>query len=99
MLGRLNEMGESKDDSDREHALAQLRRVSDIIIDNLAEGSRNKLLDPKEVRLMTGAATRTIRLYLRAMDGSASKKTGSISRKSAEKWIIRKKDQENPGSK
>ena len=90
-------MEESNSLSDREQALAQLRRLADIILDNLAEGSRNKLLDPKEIRLMTGTATRTIRLYVRTLEGPASKKPDSPSESSLEDQKVAREDQNNPG--
>ena len=88
-------MEESNNLSDKEQALAQLRRLTGIILDNLAEGSRNKLLDPKEIRLMTGTAMRTIRLYVKTLEGSTPKKADSSPQTSAQN--LEQEDQNKPG--
>jgi hypothetical protein len=59
---------DSSEDSKRTEALADLRRLTTIILDNLEEGSRNRLMDPKEMRLLGGTAIRSIRLYLKTLE-------------------------------
>ena len=93
----MNHMEESNDRSDREQALADLRRLTGIILDNLAEGSRNKLLDSKEVRLMTGTAMRTIRLFVKTLEVPASKKDDSRSHSTAQDQNVAPEDQNKPG--
>lgn len=83
----MDQMEEWHNVSDRDQALADLRRLTGIILDNLAEGSRNKLLDPKEIRLMTGTAMRTIRLYVKTLEGPTARKDGSSSQTSDEENV------------
>jgi len=59
---------DSSEDSKRTEALADLRRLTTVILDNLEEGSRNRLMDPKEMRLLGGTAIRSIRLYLKTLE-------------------------------
>ena len=61
-------MKDSNDDSERSEALADLRRLTTVILDNLEEGSRNRLMDPKEMRMLGGTAIRSIRLYLKTLE-------------------------------
>ena len=94
---KVNHMEESNNRSDREQALADLRRLTGIILDNLAEGSRNKLLDSKEVRLMTLTAMRTIRLFVKTLEVPASTKADSTSESSVENQKVALEDQNKPG--
>jgi len=59
---------DSNGDSKRTAALADLRRLTTVILDSLEEGSRNRLMDPKEMRLLGGTAIRSIRLYLKTLE-------------------------------
>jgi len=73
MIGKHQNREESRlEDSDkdlkRSEALADLRRLTTVILDNLEEGSRNRLMDPKEMRLLGGTAIRSIRLYLKTLE-------------------------------
>ena len=68
-------MKNAKDGLERDEALADLRRLTTIILDNLEEGSRNKLMDPKEMRLLGGTAIRSIRLYLKTLEGELTKRS------------------------
>jgi hypothetical protein len=61
-------------DSKRDAAMADLRRLTRIILDNLEEGSRNRLLDPKEIRLLAVTVNRSIRLYLRTLERDQPKR-------------------------
>jgi hypothetical protein len=62
------------EDSKRTEALADLRRLTTVILDNLEEGSRNRLMDPKEMRLLGGTAIRSIRLYLKTLEGDRKRR-------------------------
>ena len=68
-------MKDAKDGLERDEALADLRRLTTIILDNLEEGSLNKLMDPKEMRLLGGTAIRSIRLYLKTLEGELTKRS------------------------
>ncbi len=61
-------MKNSNSDSERSEALADLRRLTSVILNNLEEGSRNRLIDPKGIRLLGGTAIRSIRLYLKTLE-------------------------------
>lgn len=61
-------------DSKRSEALADLRRLTTVMLDNLEEGSRNRLMDPKEMRLLGGTAIRSIRLYLKTLEAELTKR-------------------------
>jgi hypothetical protein len=62
-----------EDDSKREEALADLRRLTHVILDNLEEGSKNRLFDPKDIRLLAATVNRSIRLYLRTLEKDRAK--------------------------
>jgi len=62
-----------EDDSKREEALSDLRRLTHVILDSLEEGSKNRLLDPKEIRLLAATVNRSIRLYLRTLEKDRAK--------------------------
>jgi hypothetical protein len=55
-------------DDGRRQALSDLRRLQSIILDNLQEGYRLKLMDAKELRLMGSTAIRSIRLFLKTIN-------------------------------
>ena len=61
-------LDDSSEDSKRTEALADLRRLTTVILDNLEEGSRNRLMDPKEMRLLGGTVIRSIPLYLKTLE-------------------------------
>ncbi len=65
----------SDNDSERKEALADLRRLTSIILDKLQEGSQNRLMDPKEMRLLGGTAIRSIRLYLKTLEEDHARRT------------------------
>jgi hypothetical protein len=65
---RESRLKDSNNDSERSEALADLRRLTTVILDNLEEGSRNRLMDPKEMRMLGGTAIRSIRLYLKTLE-------------------------------
>ena len=70
-----DELKVSDNDSERKEALADLRRLTSIILDNLQEGSQNRLMDPKETRLLGGTAIRSIRLYLKTLEEDHTRRT------------------------
>ncbi len=61
-------MEESSRDSERRKALADLRRLSSIILDKLEDGSQRRLMDAREMRLLGGTAMKSIRLLLAELD-------------------------------
>ena len=65
---RESRLKDSNNDSERSEALADLRRLTTVILDNLEEGSRKRLMDPKEMRMLGGTAIRSIRLYLKTLE-------------------------------
>jgi len=66
---------DSDKDLKRSEALADLRRLTSVILNNLEEGSRNRLIDPKEIRLLGGTAIRSIRLYLKTLEEDRSRRS------------------------
>jgi hypothetical protein len=48
--------------------LADLSRLTRIILDKIEDGSENGLMDAKEIRLLGGTAIRSIRLYLKTLE-------------------------------
>jgi hypothetical protein len=77
-----------KDDSKREEALADLRRLTHVILDNLEEGSKNRLLDPKEIRLLAATVNRSIRLYLRTLEKDRAKPRRKTKNQSREEILV-----------
>ena len=61
-------MSGSATDSERKGALADLSRLTRIILDKIEDGSENGLMDAKEIRLLGGTAIRSIRLYLKTLE-------------------------------
>ena len=55
-------------DLERKGALADLSRLTRIILDKIEDGSENGLMDAKEIRLLGGTAIRSIRLYLKTLE-------------------------------
>ena len=62
-----------RNDSKRDEALADLHRLSRTVLENLEQGSRDKLMDAKEMRLLAATVLRSIRLYLRTLDADQPK--------------------------
>ncbi len=61
-------MEDSSRDSERRKALADLRRLSSIILDKLEDGAQRRLMDAREIRLLGGAAMKSIRIWLDEID-------------------------------
>lgn len=66
-------------DPKRNEALADLRRLTRVVLEELERGSRDKLMDAKEMRLHASTVIRAIRLYLKTLDGDQPR----------HRWIIR----------
>lgn len=56
----------------REEAVGHLRRLTNILLDNMEHGSEKRLMDPKELRLMGSAALRSVRLLIKTIQDDAS---------------------------
>lgn len=82
-------MGDSGKNSKREEALADLHRLTRVVLSNLEEGSKNRLMDPKELRMLCGTAIRSLRLYLKALEADIEPR----GRKA--KWISRNEERSN----
>ena len=89
---------DSNGDSKRTEALADLRRLTTVILDNLEEGSRNRLMDPKEMRLLGGTAIRSIRLYLKTLEEDRKRRLNKDENNSARKEPL-DEDQTRTGKK
>ncbi len=86
---------DSEDDSKRREVQADLRRLYLVVLDRLEQDSRSRLLDPKEVRLLSANALRSIRLYVRSMGWAPirrSKKSDHDSSVTRHRWIERRSD-------
>lgn len=67
----------------KERALVDLHWLTRVVLSNLEEGSENRLMDPKELRMLCGTAIRALRLYLKALDAD------SEPRQRKARWISR----------
>src|SRR5256712_13573099 len=72
---RESRLKNSNNDSERSESLADLRRLTGVILDNLEEGSRNRLINPKEIRLLGGTAIRSIRPYLKTLEEARTRRS------------------------
>ncbi len=59
---------------ERRNALTDLRRLTGIILENLEEGSRNRTLDPKDLRMLGGTVIRSVRLFLKTIEADNEKR-------------------------
>lgn len=59
---------DSVEGSERKEALGDLRRLTNIILDNLERGSQERLMEAREIRLLGSTAIRSIRLWLTALE-------------------------------
>jgi hypothetical protein len=85
----------SEDDSKRREVQADLRRLYLVVLDRLEQDSRSRLLDPREVRLLSANVLRSIRLYMRSMGWGSirrSKKSDHDSSVARNRWIERRSD-------
>ena len=84
---RESRLRDSNNDSERSEALADLRRLTTVILDNLEEGSRNRLMDPKEMRMLGGTAIRSIRLYLKTLEEDRTRRSKEKADSSAQESL------------
>lgn len=84
---RESRLKDSNNDSERSEALADLRRLTTVILDNLEEGSRNRLMDPKEMRMLGGTAIRSIRLYLKTLEEDRTRRSKEKADSSAQESL------------
>ena len=77
-------MENPRKDSRKQQALVDLHRLTRVVLSNLEEGSKNRLMDPKELRMLGGTAIRALRLYLKALDED------SEPRRRKARWILRR---------
>lgn len=62
-----------KNSSKWNEVLTDLYRLTKVVLEDLERGSRDKLMDPKEMRLHASIVIRSIRLYLKTLDKDAPK--------------------------
>ena len=95
---RESRLKDSNNDSERSEALADLRRLTTVILDNLEEGSRNRLMEPKEMRMLGGTAIRSIRLYLKTLEEDRTRRSKEKADSSAQEGLGRlREDQTTTG--
>jgi hypothetical protein len=78
-------MGEkdSEEPVDRSELLANIRRLTIAVLDNLEQGSRENTLDQGEKRLLSSTGTRLLRLWRSTLkDGSTNETGDKVRRKS-----------------
>lgn len=59
-------------EAERRDAAADLRKLTKIIVEDRQHGLENRLMDPKEMRLLGATAIRSIRLYLKTIDDESN---------------------------
>ena len=67
----------------RKELLANIRRLTIAVLDNLEEGSRDKTLDQGEKRLLSSTGARLLRLWRNALKDDAISPADGQSRKKA----------------
>ena len=58
---------DAEDDLKRKEVQADLRRLYSVVLDRLEQDSERRLLDPKDLRLLSANVLRTIRHYMKSM--------------------------------
>jgi len=66
---------------DRKELLANIRRLTTAVLDNLEEGSRDKTLDQGEKRLLSSTGARLLRLWRSTLKDELNNQTGDRVRK------------------
>jgi len=66
---------------DRKELLANIRRLTTSVLDNLEEGSRDKTLDQGEKRLLSSTGARLLRLWRSTLKDEPNNQTGDRVRK------------------
>jgi hypothetical protein len=72
---------DSGEQDDRRELLANIRRLTIAVLDNLEEGSRDKTLDQSEKRLLSSTGARLLRLWRNTLKGESTDKGVGRSRK------------------
>ncbi len=71
--------------ADRKELLANIRRLTNAVLDNLEVGSRNKTLDQAEKRLLSSTGARLLRLWRSTLkDESSNQSAGNPRERSVE---------------
>ena len=65
-------------EAERRDAAEDLRKLTKIIIDDMQQGLQNRLMDPKEMRLLGATAIRSIHLYLKTLDEGSKRQDQAI---------------------
>ena len=60
-------MEDAEDDLKRKAVQADLRRLYLVVLERLEQDSKSRLLDPKDLRLLSANVLRTIRHYVKSM--------------------------------
>jgi hypothetical protein len=63
------------EEMDRRELLANIRRLTITVFDNLEEGSRDKTLDQGEKRLLSSTGTRLLRLWRSTLKDESNNET------------------------
>lgn len=63
-------------DTDSEELLANIKRLTRIVLDKLEEGSKERSLDPAQARLYGSIATRSLCLWLEARSPRPRRRVG-----------------------
>jgi hypothetical protein len=71
------------EEMDRKELLANIRRLTIAVLDNLEEGSRDKSLDQGEKRLLSSTGARLLRLWRSTLKGESNNETIGQARKRA----------------
>lgn len=66
---------------DRKELLANIRRLTIAVLDNLEEGSRDKTLDQGEKRLLSSTGSRLLRLWRSSLKDESISQPLGLSRK------------------
>ena len=70
-------------ESGREELLANIRRLTIAVLDNLEEGSRDKTLDQGQKRLLSSTGSRLLRLWRSTLKDDAVSQAAGQGRKMA----------------
>ena len=68
---------------DRKELIANIRRLTITVLDNLEEGSRDKTLDQGEKRLLSSTGARLLRLWRSTLKDESNNQTVGLARKRA----------------
>ena len=74
---------DSGGESGRKELLANIRRLTITVLDNLEEGSRDKTLDQGQKRLLSSTGSRLLRLWRSTLKDDAANQAAAQARKTA----------------